>query len=144
MSEDERIRSILDRRTIAVVGLSRDPEKDSYIVASYLKREGYRIIPVNPFAGEILGEKCWPSLQSLPDDLKRQIDVVEIFRPPSEVHPIVREAVRLKEQFGRLLAIWMQLGISNEETAREARKNGIQVVMDRCMMIEHQRLLKGR
>jgi len=134
------IEDILKCRTIAVVGLSRDPTKPSHEVASYLKEHGKRIIPVNPSADEILGEKCHASLLEIPDELAREIEVVDIFRPSSDVPPIAEQAIELKKRFGKLRAIWMQLGIVNEEAAARARGAGLEVVMDKCMMIEHRRL----
>jgi len=130
-SEEEVIDRVLRRaRTIAVVGLSRSPAKDSHMVASYLKSAGYRIVPVNPTAVEILGEKAYPDLRSIPEE----VDVVDVFRPSEEVGGIVDEAVAIGAK-----AVWMQLGIVNEEAAEKARRAGLDVVMDRCMMIEHQR-----
>lgn len=135
MSEEE-IRSVLKTcRTVAVVGLSRNPAKDSYRVAHYLQSVGYRVIPVNPFADEILGEKCYKSLLDVPET----IEVVDIFRPSEDVPSIVEEAIELKNKLGTPKVIWMQLGIVNEEAARQAREAGITVVMDRCMMVEHRR-----
>jgi predicted CoA-binding protein len=133
----EEIRSVLKScRTVAVVGLSRNPDKDSYRVAHYLQSVGYRIIPVNPFSDEILGEKCYKSLRDIPET----IEVVDIFRPAEDVPPIVEEAIELKNKLGTPKVIWMQLGIVNEEAARQARKAGFTVVMNRCMMVEHRRL----
>ncbi|MEE9586104.1 MAG: CoA-binding protein [Nitrososphaerales archaeon] len=126
---------------MAVVGLSRNPEKDSNRVARYLQSKGYRIVPVNPSADEILSEKSYTTLLDLPEDLKSSIDVVDIFRPSEDVPPIVDQAVSLKKHFGKPDTVWMQLGIVNEDAARRARDAGIEVVMDRCMMIEHRRLL---
>jgi predicted CoA-binding protein len=132
------IEAILNRaRTIAVVGLSRNPEKDSHRVASYLQSKGYRIVPINPSADEVLGERSYPSLRELPDGLKEEIDVVDIFRPSGDVPPVVDEAVEMRRRFGKPGAVWMQLGIVNEEAAQRAREAGIDVVMDRCMKIEH-------
>jgi predicted CoA-binding protein len=139
---DEKIKLVLKCKTIAIVGLSRDPSKDSYKVAEYLKKNGYRIIPVNPFAGEILGEKCFKSLLEAPEEVQKTIEVVDIFRPSEEVHPIVEQAVRLKQKHGNPLFIWMQLGIVNTQAAELAEKNGLMVIMDRCMMIEHKRLTR--
>ena len=136
MSQEE-IKSVLESyRTVAVVGLSRDPDKASYRVAQYLESVGYRIIPVNPFADEILGEKCYKSLLEVPDT----IDIVDIFRPSEDVPAIVEEAITIKNRVGSPKVIWMQLGIVNEEAAKRAREAGFTVVMDRCMMIEHRRL----
>ena len=140
MSQDE-IKSILETyRTVAVVGLSRNPAKASYCVAQYLRSVGYRIIPVNPFVDEILGEKSYKSLLDVPET----IEVVDIFRPSEEVHAIVEEAIELKSRLGTPKVIWMQLGIVNEEAARRAKAAGFKVVMDRCMMIEHRRLSMER
>jgi len=95
LTEENEINEILrNYRNVAVVGLSRDPNKDSYRVAEYLKSKGYRIIPVNPFADEILGEKCHKSLLDLPDDIKKMIEIVDIFRPSKEVLSIVEQALR--------------------------------------------------
>jgi len=135
------IRKILtDSKTIAVVGLSREPGKASYQVATYLKKHGYRIVPVNPFAHEVLGEKSYPTLLEIPADIQKEIDVVDIFRRPEAVMPIVKEAVKLHEEHGKPSVVWMQLGIVNKESAEVARKAGLKVVMDKCIMQEHKRL----
>jgi len=141
MDVNMEIRHVLEKyKTIAVVGLSRDPFKDSYIEASYLKEHGYRIVPINPFADEILGEKCYKSLLDLPEELQKSVEVVNIFRPASDVPPIVDQAIQLKKMYGTLHVVWMQLGIVNEEAAERARNSGLTVIMDRCMMVEHRRL----
>jgi len=133
------IEQILTMHTIAVVGLSKDPSRPSHDVASYLRNHGYRIVPINPTVEEVLGEKAYPSLLSLPESLKREIDVVDIFRRSEDVPPIVAEAIKLHSSYGRPNAIWMQLGIINETSARQAKDAGLLVVMDRCMKIEHGR-----
>jgi hypothetical protein len=138
---DEALKEILESHsTVAVVGLSRNPSKDSYRVAEYLQSQGYRIVPVNPVAEEILGEKSYPSLLELPGELKRAVGIVDIFRPPEAVPPIVDDAIKLREEHGAPHVVWMQLGIVNEEAAEKARAAGIMVVMDRCIKVEHQRL----
>ena len=134
---DSVVDQILGMQTIAVVGLSKDPSKPSNDVASYLMNHGYRIVPINPTVNEILGEKAYPSLLSLPDSLKREIDTVDIFRRTEDVPPIVAEAITLHASFGHPKAVWMQLGIKNESSARDAAIAGLLVVMDRCMKIEH-------
>jgi predicted CoA-binding protein len=133
----EEIRSVLESyRTVAVVGLSRDPDKASYRVAQYLQSAGYRIIPVNPFVDEVLGEKSYKSLLDVPE----AIEVVDIFRPSEDVPAIVEEVIELKSRLGTPKVIWMQLGIVNKEAARRTKETGFTVVMDRCMMVEHRRL----
>ncbi len=142
MYGDEVIKYILKNfRTVAVVGLSKDHTKDSHKVAKYLKAKGYRIIPINPFAIEILEEKCYKDLLDIPEEVQKAIDVVCIFRPSEDVPSIIRQAIRLNERYGNLRVIWMQLGIMNEEAAELARNAGLIVVMDKCIMIEHKRLL---
>ena len=109
-------------QTIAVVGLSPNPDRDSHGVAKYLKSKGYRIIPVNPMAEEVLGERSYPDLLSVPEP----VDLVDVFRRPSEVIPVVEEAVKIGAP-----AIWFQDGVINEEAATMARQAGLMVVMDR-------------
>jgi predicted CoA-binding protein len=139
------INEILSRyKTVAVVGLSREPEKESYMVASYLKEHGFHIVPVNPFAEEILGEKSYKSLLDLPAEIQKQIEVVDIFRRPEDVPPIVEQAVKLKKENAKPCVVWMQVGIVNEKAADAARKAGLAVVMDKCMMLEHRRLSQPR
>jgi predicted CoA-binding protein len=139
LSQNE-IREILAKyKIVAMVGLSRDPDKDSYRVSSYLKRHGFRIIPVNPFADEILNEKSYRSLLDIPAETQKTIEIVDIFRPANEVQPIVEQAVKLKETHGKPNVIWMQLGIINEQAAETAKKAGLAVIMNKCMMIEHER-----
>ena len=136
------IKQILSKyKNIAVVGLSKNPEKDSYIVAEYLKDKGYKIIPVNPTAQEILGEKCYKSLEDLPENLKKSIEIVDIFRPSQDVGPIVEQAIQLKKEFRKPYVVWMQLGIVNLEAAKKAEEAGMVVIMDKCIMREHKKLV---
>ncbi len=121
-------------KTIAVVGLSDKPQKPSYSVSKYMAAMGYTIIPINPMHEEVLGVKCYPSLTSLPDELKRKVEVVNIFRKPDDVPPIVEEAIEIGAK-----AIWLQLGITHEPAAEKARKSGLVVVQNRCISVEHQR-----
>lgn len=127
-----------------MVGLSRESDKESYSVAAYMKKNGYRIIPINPFADEVLDEKSYKSLLEVPADIQREIDVVDIFRKSEDVPPIVEQAIKLRERVGKPCAVWMQLGIINEEASDMAKKAGLAVVMDKCMMLEHKRLLKNK
>ena len=139
MSRNE-IKEILTKyKTIAVVGLSREPGKDSHRVSAYLKKHGFRIIPVNPFADEVLGEKSYKSLLDIPPEIQKTIEVVDIFRPSKDVPLIVEQAIKLKMMYGKPYVVWMQLGIVNDSAAETAKKAGLLVVMDKCMMIEHKR-----
>ena len=122
---------LTDYRIVAVVGASPNPERPSNQVAAYLIENGYRIIPVNPNAAEILGQKCYPDLTSIPE----KVEVVDIFRRSEDVMPIVEEAIKIGAG-----AVWMQEGVVNEEAAAKARDAGLLVVMDRCMLKEHSRL----
>lgn len=130
-------RILKESKTIAVVGLSRDPSKDSYPIAEYMKNQGYRIIPVNPIAEEILGEKSYRSLTEIPEDIQRRIDIVNIFRPSNEVPQIVEQAIALRMKHGRPTVIWMQTGIVNQDAGKKAEAAGFEVVMDRCLRVEH-------
>lgn len=131
--DDDALRALLTSvKTIAVVGLSADPSKDSHHVAEYLKNHGYRIIPVNPAASEILGEKAWPDLASIPEP----VDVVDVFRRPEHIPPIADQAVAIGAT-----TLWLQLGVRNDQAAKRATDAGITVVQDRCILQEHRRLL---
>lgn len=143
MVSESEIKEILEKyRTLAVVGLSHEKTKYSHTVAEYLKGKGYRIIPINPFDEEILGEKCYKSLLEIPEELQKQVEIVDIFRPSDKVMPVVDEAVKIKNKHSNLKVVWMQLGIINEEAARKAEASGLRVVMNKCMMIEHGRLIE--
>ncbi len=130
MNEDEEAigRILKESKTIAVVGLSPEPNRPSHGVAAYLKSKGYKIIPVNPAVHEVLGEKSYPDLNTIPV----KVDVVDIFRRPEFVPQIVEDAIKIKAK-----AVWMQEGIIHEDAAKKARNAGLSVVMDRCMMKEH-------
>jgi predicted CoA-binding protein len=137
----EEIKEILTKcKTVAVVGLSRDPDKDSHRVSKYLQTHGFRIVPVNPFADEVLGEKSYKSLLDIPAEIQKTIDAVDVFRPAADVPQIMEQAIKLKAKHGKPFAVWMQLGIVNEQAAETAKKAGLIVVMDKCMMVEHRRL----
>jgi predicted CoA-binding protein len=139
LRRDEIAEILTKYKTIAVVGLSREPDKDSHKVSAYLKKHGFRIIPVNPFADEALGEKSYKSLLDMPPEIQKTIEVVDIFRPSKDVQPIVEQAIKLKAMYGNPRVVWMQLGIVNEQAAEAAKKAGLTVVMNKCMMIEHKR-----
>ena len=128
------IRELLEKsRTIAVVGLSSKKFRPSYGVAEYMQKAGYRIIPVNPHETEVLGEKAYARLEDIPE----KIDIVDIFRRSEFVAPIVDAAIRIKAS-----VVWMQEGVVHEDGARQARDAGLTVVMDRCILKEHMRLVR--
>lgn len=122
--------------TVAIVGLSNKTQRASHFVGSYLQDEGYRVIPVNPTVDAVLGETAYPDVASIPDDIT--VDVVDIFRRPEAVPPIVAEAIARE-----VPAVWMQFGVTNEDAARQAQRAGLDAVMDRCMKIEHGRYSGG-
>jgi predicted CoA-binding protein len=129
---ENEIRDILEKyKTVAVVGLSDKPERDSHSVAKYLKEHGYTIIPVNPARSEILGEKSYPDLMSIP----QPVDIVDIFRKTEAIPAIVDEAIKIKAK-----VVWMQLGLAHEESARKAREAGLAAVQSKCMKVEHAKL----
>ena len=130
MNEPATIHDLLHAKTIAVVGLSANPEKPSFYVPSYLQSLGHRILPVNPSIDQVLGEKAYASLSDLPV----RPDLVNVFRLPRFIPAIVDEMIELK-----LPAIWVQQGILAPEAAARAEAHGIRVVMDRCLMVESRR-----
>jgi uncharacterized protein len=135
------IREVLSKyKVIAIVGLSNDPNKPSYNVASYMKNHGYRIVPVNPFVDEVLGEKSFKSLLEIPVEIQKAIEVVDIFRRPEDVGSVVEQAIKLREAYGKPYVVWMQLGIVNQKAAEAAAKAGLTAIMDHCIMVEHGRL----
>jgi len=129
------LRRILTRsRTLAVVGLSAQWYRPSYFAAKYMQDHGYRVIPVNPKYADVLGEKCYPSLRSIPEP----VDIVDCFRKAPEIPAIADDAIAIGAK-----VLWMQLGIENAEAARRAAAAGLDVVMNHCVKIEHARLLGG-
>jgi predicted CoA-binding protein len=132
----ERLRILTENRSIAMVGLSADPMRPSHFAAIYMQSEGYDIIPVNPrYAGEtILGQRVYGSLEEIP----HPVDIVDVFRRPSEAPELARTAAAIGAK-----VFWMQLGVISEEAARIAREAGLEVVMDRCVKIEHARFFGG-
>ena len=125
---DDQIKEMVQKyKKVAVVGLSSDQTRPSNAVAKYLQRKGFKIIPVNPNETEILGEKAYPNLSAIPE----KVEIVDIFRRPEQVPPIVDEAIKIKA-----LVVWMQEGVINHPAALKASQNGIIVVMDRCMLKE--------
>lgn len=135
MTDIETLRRILgESRVIAMVGLSANWWRPSFFAAKYLQDHGYRIIPVNPNYEEILGEPCFPTLE----DIQEPIDVVDVFQRSAVTPPIAKSAVRINAR-----VLWLQLGVVNMEAASIATQGGLEVVMDRCMKIEHGRLFGG-
>jgi len=140
MATSREVEILLGSRTIAVVGLSKDPNKESFSVSQYLKEQGYRIIPVNPTASEILGERVYPSLLEIPTEEAGRVEVVDIFRPSEQVPPIVEQAIQLRKADGaNPKMIWMQLGIESPAAAEAAKRAGIAVVQNLCVRTEHRR-----
>jgi uncharacterized protein len=132
---EEARKVLMESRTIAVVGCSRDPSKAAHQVPKYLKEHGYRIIPVNPSADEILGEKVYKTLS----DIGEQVDIVDVFRPGGEAASVALEAVKLKPRL-----IWLQKGVVSADAERISREAGVPFVSDRCMMVEHMRIVRSR
>jgi len=128
------IKSLLDKKVWAVVGCSPDPSRASHRVANFLIHHGYKVIPVNPSAHEVLGQRCYPNLASIPED--RGVEVVDIFRRAEDAGGIVDEAIELGAD-----GVWMQLGVIDRDAARRAEEAGLEVVMDHCPAIELPRLL---
>ncbi|MEE2877274.1 MAG: CoA-binding protein [Candidatus Neomarinimicrobiota bacterium] len=133
MNEPETIEKIFSMKTVAVVGMSPNPERPSHYVALYLREQGYRIIPVNPGHSKIAGKTCFPSLSEIP----KPVDVVDVFRRPEHLLPIAKVAIEIGAE-----ALWLQDGVINEEAARTAEKAGLLVVMDDCMLRRHKSLIK--
>jgi len=127
-------RILAQSRTLAVVGLSAQWYRPSYFAAKYMQDHGYRIIPVNPRYDEVLGERCYPDLRAIPE----RVDLVDCFRQSQDIPPIAEQAIAIGAK-----VLWMQLGIVNDEAARRASAAGLDVVMNRCVKIEHARLLGG-
>jgi predicted CoA-binding protein len=127
-------RVLQGNRVIAVVGLSPNWNRPSYFAAKYMQEHGYTIIPVNPAATEILGQKCYPDLAAIPV----KVDMVDVFRKPEDVKPIADEAIHIGAK-----CLWLQLGVINREVADKASAAGLDVVMDRCVKIEYARLFGG-
>jgi predicted CoA-binding protein len=142
MNSISELRSILGTcKTIAVVGLSPQWHRPSFFAAKYMQSHGYRIVPVNPTATEILGERCYPSVTAAAEALAAQgvkIDMVDCFRKSEDIPPIADDAIAIGVK-----CLWMQIGVVNEGAAARARTAGLQVVMDRCVKIEHARLFGG-
>lgn len=131
-SEKEMKEILLSAKTVASVGLSSNPAKESFGIVQYLKDQGYKIIPVNPTATEIMGQKAYPDLSSIPET----VDVVQVFRKSEDVPPVVEDAIKIRAK-----VVWMQEGIVNEEAAQKARDAGLKVVMDACMRATHRYLI---
>jgi len=128
---DEQIREILSLKKVTVVGMSKNSSKAAHYVPKYLSDNGYDITPVNPTTKEILGKKCYNSIS----EVNKTIEIVDVFRPSDQVLPFVQEAIKKKPK-----VIWLQEGIHNVEAEELAKKEGIKVIYNRCMLAEHQRL----
>ncbi len=134
VGEDESLRQILkEAKSIAVVGASPNPWRDSGTIAQFLREKGYTVFPVNPKYDEVLGHKCFPSLTSI----EQPVDIVDIFRRSEEVPPVVDEAIHIGAR-----TVWMQLGVVSPEAAARAEEGGLRVIMDRCIAIDYRRLMK--
>src|SRR6187200_3607764 len=130
---DSQIKEIYQLKNIAVVGVSKNEEKPSHQVPKYLIEHGYNVIPVNPTVNEVLGRKCYPSIA----DIAERIDIVDVFRKSEDVLGVVDDVLKKKDG---IKVFWMQLGIYNEDAEKKAKENGIDVVYNRCMMEEYERL----
>jgi uncharacterized protein len=125
-------------KVIAVVGASKNPEKEAFTVPAYLQQHGYTIIPVNPTTDMVNGLKSYPSLADIPADLAKKVEVVEIFRPSEELPEVARQVAKMKEKTGRPFVFWGQLGLENDDAKRILAEAKVDYVMDKCMRVEHQ------
>jgi len=122
-------------KTIAVVGASKNPQKDANTVPQFMKDHGYKIIPINPTADEIVGEKAYPSLTDLPSDLASKVELVDVFRPSEELPQVAQQVVDMHRKYGRPFVFWAQLGLENEEAKQILLKNQIPYIMNACLRI---------
>jgi len=129
---DEEIKQVFSLKKIAVIGMSKHSAKAAHFVPKYLSEQGFDITPINPTTNEILGKKCYPDISSI----QHAIDVIDIFRPSEQVLSVIQDAIKKKPK-----VIWLQEGIHNEEAENLAREHGIDIVFNRCMLAEHQRLM---
>jgi len=130
---DSQIKEIYQLKNVAVVGVSKNEEKPSHQVPKYLIKHGYNIVPVNPTVSEVLGRKCYPNVAAI----NERIDIVDVFRKSEDIPAVIDDVLKKKDG---IKVFWMQLGIYNEDAERKAKENGIDVVYNRCMMEEHERL----
>ena len=124
-------------KVIAVVGASKNPEKDANTVPAYLQSHGYTIIPVNPTADSVNGAKAYPSLADIPEELARKVEIVDVFRPSEEFPQVAKQVAEMKAKTGRPFVFWGQLGLENEEAKEILSTAKVDFVMDRCMRVEH-------
>lgn len=148
---DRFIKEILQKyKTIAVVGCSREREKDAHIVPAYLQKHGYNVIPINPFAEQILGRTAYPTILNLPKESAEKIEIIEIFRPRQEAEFFVNQAIEFKNDMkeNKLKVIWLQEGIfltkGEYKTRERAEKSNLIIIQDKCMMKEHGRLFHNK
>ena len=141
--EELAIPGLLKVKIIAVVGLSSDPNRPSHAVAQYLQEHGYKIIPINPGETKVLGEKAYPTLLSLPEELQKEIELVDVFRKSEYVVPHVQEAIALQQKWHKLKAVWLQLGIENKDAKEVAQRAGLKFIQNKCLMAEHKARFKG-
>ena len=125
-------------KLIAVVGASKNPEKDAYTVPEYMKQHGYKIIPVNPTVDKILDEKSYPSLAEIPPELAKQVEIVDVFRPSDQLSDVARQVVEMKKKYGKPDVFWAQLGLQNDEAKKILSDNQIKYVMNACLRQIHQ------
>ncbi|WP_224449934.1 CoA-binding protein [Haloprofundus salilacus] len=137
ITDDDGLRKLLNYDTVAVVGCSSTPGKAAHDIPAYLQEREYDVIPVNPYADEILGREAYDSI----GNVEEEIDLVDVFRPSEEVAGIVNEVVARKKERGDVKAIWLQLGISDDEAAARAEEAGLEITQDHCMKVEHGRLM---
>jgi predicted CoA-binding protein len=131
-------------KVVAVVGASKNPEKDAYTVPEYLQQHGYKIVPVNPTTDNINGVKTYPSLSAIPDDLARKVEVIDVFRPSEELPEVARQVVEFKKRTGRPVIFWGQEGLENEDAKEILSGAKVDYVMDRCMRVEHRLMDSSR
>ena len=139
LSDDDGLRSVLAHETVAVVGCSTTPGKAAHDIPAYLQRHGYHVVPVNPFADEILGETAYDSLADVPESI--DVDVVNVFRPSDEAGDIVDAAIERNNVVGDVDVVWLQLDITDDEAGERACDAGLDFVQDKCMKVEHARLV---
>lgn len=125
-------------KVIAVVGASKNPQKDAFTVPTYLQTKGYTIVPVNPTADSINGQETYPSLADIPEDVARRVEVVDVFRPSEEFPAVAKQVVEMKKRTGKPFVFWGQLGLENDEAKQILSEAGVEYVMDSCMRVVHQ------